>query len=226
MMTSLDKSEIFEGLSSVQFATLLKKGRQTIHQSKSKLFHQGDLAKRCFMVNRGRLKLTMFSEQGKEVILRYIGCGELAGAIAVLRGQRYPATAECINETEVTGWDKPTIIGLMHQYPTLAINLLGSIFDRIDEVQHRYLEVCSEQVERRIARTLLRLMRLAGLKTSEGIHIDIPLSRQNIADYSGTTLHTVSRILSGWEKKDWIISGRERIIIKDPHALVLFGEGD
>ncbi len=226
MLISLDKSEIFEGLTSVQFATLLEKGQQTILQPKSILFHQGDLAERCFMVNRGRLKLTMFSEQGKEVILRYIGCGELAAAIAVLRNQPYPATAECINETEVIGWDKPTIFALMHQYPTIAINLLGIVFDRIDDVQHRYLEVCSEHVDQRIARSLLRLMRRAGIKTSEGIHIDIPLSRQNIADYSGTTLHTVSRILSSWEKKEWIKSGREKIIIKDPHALVLFAEGD
>lgn len=226
MLISLDKSEIFEGLSSVQFATLLEKGQRTILQSKSILFHQGDLAKRCYMVNQGRLKLTMFSEQGKEVILRYIGCGELAAAIAVLRNQSYPATAECIDETEVIGWDKPTILALIYQYPTIAINLLGIVFDRIDDVQHRYLEVCSEHVDQRIARTLLRLMRRAGIKTSEGIHIDIPLSRQNIADYSGTTLHTVSRILSSWEKKEWIKSGREKIIIKDPHALVLFGESN
>jgi CRP-like cAMP-binding protein len=168
----------------------------------------------------------MFSEQGKEAILRYIGCGELAAAIAVLRNQSYPVTAECIDETEVIGWEKATILALMHQYPTIAINLLGIVFDRIDDVQHRYLEVCSEQVDQRIARTLLRLMRRTGIKTSEGIHIDIPLSRQNIADYSGTTLHTVSRILSSWEKKEWIKSGREKIIIKDPHALVIFGEGD
>ena len=225
MLISLDQSEIFEGFSSVQFATLLEKGQQAILQPKSILFHQGDLAERCFMVNRGRLKLTMFSEQGKEVILRYLGCGELAAAIAVLRNQSYPATAECINETEVISWDKPTIFTLMQQYPTIAINLLGIVFDRIDDVQHRYLEVCSEHVDQRIARSLLRLMRRAGIKTSEGIHIDIPLSRQNIADYSGTTLHTVSRILSSWEKQEWIKSGREKIIIKDPHALVLFSEG-
>ncbi len=208
MLISLDKSEIFESLSSLQFTTLLKKGQQIILQPKSILFHQGDLAERCFMVNRGRLKLTMLSEQGKEVILRYLGFGELAAAIAVLRNQTYPATAECIDETEVIGWDKPTVLALMHQHPAIAINLLGIVFDRIDDVQHRYLEVCSEHVDQRIARSLLRLMRRAGIKTSEGIHIDIPLSRQNIADYCGTTLSTVSRTLSSWEKKDWIKSSR------------------
>ncbi|MCP3892806.1 MAG: Crp/Fnr family transcriptional regulator [Desulfobulbaceae bacterium] len=225
MLISVEKTEIFESLSSPQFATLIKKGQQIILQPKSILFHQDDLAERCFMVNRGRLKLTMLSEQGKEVILRYLSSGELAAAIAVLRNQTYPVTAECVDETEVIGWDKPTIVALMHQYPAIAINLLGIVFDRIDDLQHRYLEMCSEHVNQRIARSLLRLMRRAGIKTPEGIHIDIPLSRQNIADYCGTTLSTVSRTLSIWEKKDWIKSGREKIIIKDPHALVLFAEG-
>ncbi len=225
MLISLEKSEIFESLSSPQFATLIEKGQQIILQPKSILFHQDDLAERCFMVNRGRLKLTMLSEQGKEVILRYLSSGELAAAIAVLRNQTYPVTAECVDETEVIGWDKPTIVALMHQYPAIAINLLGIVFDRIDDLQHRYLEMCSEHVNQRIARSLLRLMRRAGIKTSEGIHINIPLSRQNIADYCGTTLSTVSRTLSIWEKKDWIKSGREKILIKDPHALVLLAEG-
>ena len=69
-------------------------------------------------------------------------------------------------------------------------------------------------------------MRSAGSKTSEGIQIAIPLSRQNIAGYAGTTLFTVSRTLRTWEKEGWIKSGRERITVTDPHALVSFAEKD
>lgn len=225
MRISPEKSKIFESLTNEQFAALLNQGQRLTLQPKNILFHQGDRAEKCFLVNRGRLKLTKLNEQGKEVILRYISFGELAATAAVLRNQLYPVTAECIDETEVVGWDKPTILALMRQYPDIAINLLGIVFDRIDDLQHRYLEVCTEHVDQRIARSLLRLMRHAGIKGPEGIHIDIPLSRENIADYSGTTLYTVSRILSSWEKKEWIKSGREKIIIKDPHALVLFAEG-
>lgn len=225
MPISLDKSEIFEGLTNEQFATLLQQGEQQSLQPKSILFLQGDVAEKCFLVKQGRLKLTKLNEHGKEVILRYISFGELAAATAVLRNKTYPVTAECVDETVVICWNKPTILALMRQYPEIAINLLSIVFDRIDELQDRYLEVCTEHVDQRIARSLLRLMRRAGKKTSEGIHIDIPLSRQNIADYSGTTLYTVSRTLSGWEKKGWIKSGREKIIIKDIHSLVLFAEG-
>jgi CRP-like cAMP-binding protein len=221
---SLHKAEVFKGLTRQQDADLLKRGRCVTLQSNNILFHQGDAAISCVLVKRGRLKLTKLNEQGKEVILRYIGIGELTAAIAVLKDWDYPVTAEAVEETDVTVWDKPTMMQMMRDYPDILMNLLGIILERIDDVQHRYLEVCTEHVDQRIARSLLRLMRRAGLKIPEGIHINIPLSRQNIADYSGTTLYTVSRTLSAWEKKDWIRSGRERIVVTDPHALVRFSE--
>jgi len=224
MDTSLHQSDLFKRLTSEQLAGIVKKGRTITLQPKSVLFHQEEPAHSCFLVNRGRLKLTKLNEQGKEVILRYIGSGELTAAIAVLKNWTYPVTAEAIEETDVVGWDKSTMVGLMRQYPDIAINLLGIVLERIEDVQHRYLEVCTEHVDQRIARSLLRLMRRAGSKTSEGIHIDIPLSRQNIADYSGTTLYTVSRTLSAWKKKGWVQSGREQIVVTDPHALVQFSE--
>jgi CRP-like cAMP-binding protein len=224
MDTSLHQSDLFKSLTSEQLAGIVRKGRTLTLQPKSVLFHQEEPAHSCFLVNRGRLKLTKLNEQGKEVILRYIGGGELTAAIAVLKNWTYPVTAESIEETDIVGWDKSTMVGLMRQYPDIAINLLSIVLERIEDVQHRYLEVCTEHVDQRIARSLLRLMRRAGSKTSEGIHIDIPLSRQNIADYSGTTLYTVSRTLSAWKKKGWVQSGREQIVVTDPHALVQFSE--
>jgi CRP/FNR family transcriptional regulator, nitrogen oxide reductase regulator len=220
----LHKSEIFKGLTRQQYEDLFERGRRITIQPKSILFHQGDPAINCVLVNGGRLKLTKLNGQGKEVILRYIGTGELTAAVAVLKNWNYPVTAESIEDTDVTVWDKPTMMQLMHRYPDIAINLLGIILERIDDVQHRYLEVCTEHVDQRIARSLLRIMRRAGSKTRSGIQIDIPLSRQNIADYSGTTLYTVSRTLSAWEKTGWIKSGREQIVVTDPHALVRFAE--
>jgi len=224
ILDSLPSSDVFAGLSTEQNDVVIKHGLRKKLPSKKILFHQGDSAQTCYLVNRGRLKLTKLNEQGKEVIFRYVSPGELTAAVAVLKNRDYPVTAECVEETVVTGWDKQTMMYLMRRYPDITINLLGIILERLDDVQNRYLELSTERVERRIALTLLRLMRSAGLKTPEGIYIDIPLGRQNIADYSGTTLFTVSRTLSTWEKKGWVKSGRERIVVTDPHSLVTFSE--
>jgi CRP/FNR family transcriptional regulator, nitrogen oxide reductase regulator len=224
MSDSINNSVFFNGLTSEQNAAVLKNGRSITLRPKSILFHQADPATYCYMVNRGRLKLTKLNELGKEVTIRYIDAGEVTAAVAVLKNSAYPVTAQAIEHAEVVGWDKPTMMRLMRQYPDIAINLLSILLERIDDVQDRYLELCTEHVNRRIARTLLRLMRRAGSKTADGIRIDIPLSRQSIADCAGTTLFTVSRTLSAWEKINWIKSGKERIVIIDPHALVMFAE--
>ena len=225
-LDSLQKSDVFKGLTSEQYEEILKKSHPKEIQSKSILFHQGDPAGMCFLVSRGRFKLTTLNERGHEAIIRYIGASELIAAVAILKDWDYPVTAQSVEASEVIGWDKQTFLGLMRRFPSIAINIVSILLERLNEVQHRYFELCTEQVEKRIARTLLRLMRSAGSKTPEGIHIAIPLSRQNIAEYAGTTLFTVSRTLSTWEKGGWIKSGRERITVTDPHALVSFAEKD
>jgi CRP-like cAMP-binding protein len=203
----LHKSDMLKGLTDEQCAKVAQGGQNEKLHPKRTLFLQGDPAQKCYMVNRGRLKLAKLNELGKEVIIRYIGVGEMTAAVAVLKDLDYPVTAEAVAETEVTGWDKPTFLRLIHDYPEIAINMLGVVLERLDDVQHRYLELCTETVEQRIARTLLRLMRRAGSRTRDGILIEIPLSRQSIADYSGTTLYTVSRTLSAWEKIGWFNPG-------------------
>jgi CRP-like cAMP-binding protein len=224
LFDTLQGSVAFDGLSREQYENIIRNGFTKKLQPKSMLFHQGALATKCYLVNRGRLKLTKLNEQGKEVIFRYIGAGELTAVAAVLKDWKYPVTAESLEETEVIGWDKPNISRLIRNHPDIAINILGVILERLDEVQNRFLELHTEQVEQRIARTLLRLMRRAGSKTSGEIRVELPLSRQNIADYSGTTIYTVSRTLRAWETKGWVQSGRERITVIDPHALMMFAE--
>jgi CRP/FNR family transcriptional regulator, nitrogen oxide reductase regulator len=82
----------------------------------------------------------------------------------------------------------------------------------------------TQQVEQRVAHALLRLAKQSGKKLDRGIEIDFPISRQDIAQMTGTTLHTVSRILSGWEQQGLVESGRQRIILRDPHGIVVLAE--
>lgn len=133
-------------------------------------------------------------------------------------------TAQAVGPVKAVAWDQETMLKLMTAHPRLAMNMLHAAVERLDDLQSRYLELSVERVERRIARAVLRIMKQSGRKTDEGILIDFRLSRQDLADYTGTTLYTVSRALTRWEKKGWTASGRERIVVTDPHALVAFAE--
>lgn len=218
------RSDLFAGVATEKQIDILSRGQRILFKSGETLFREGDPALRCYFVLNGRLKMSKLHEQGKEAIIRYINPGELIAAIAVFKGTDYPLTAEAIGAAEVVGWGKETMLKLMLDYAQLAVNMLQAVIDRIDELQTRYLELFAEQVEQRVARALLRIMKQSGRKTNDGILIDFRLSRQELADYTGTTLYTVSRTLSSWEKSGWIKSGRERITVTDPHALVTFAE--
>ena len=221
---SFRRSDFFLGITESHATEILNRGNRIRLKSGEFLFRQGDPAIKCFFVLSGRLKLVKLHEQGKETIIRYIGPGELTAILSVFKGKDYPVTAETIGPTEAVGWDKQAMEQIMLKYPPLAVNMLRCTINRLDELQNRYVEICTEQVEQRISRALLRIMKQSGRRAEDGIHIDFPLSRQELADYTGTTVYTVSRILSAWEKKSWIKSKLEQIIVCDPHSLVVFSE--
>jgi CRP-like cAMP-binding protein len=85
--------------------------------------------------------------------------------------------------------------------------------------------MATKQVEQRVAHALLRLINQRGRKTEEGIAVDFPISRQDIAEMTGTTLHTVSRLLTAWEDKGLVKGGRRKVTVVEPHRLMVLAEG-
>ena len=216
--------DVFKDLDEEALAEFFDAGRQNQIKAGTVLFCQGDPADTCYWVKQGRLKLSRVSEDGKEVTIRYISKGEITAVFTVLKKCEYPVTAKAMEHTSVVGWDQPTFLELMERFPHITVNILSLVLCRLDDIQDRYTELCTEQVEQRIARTLLRFVRTSGIRRSDGICIDIPLSRQDLAEYIGTTLFTVSRTLSEWEKKGWVKSEQKKIILTAPNAVFAVSE--
>jgi CRP/FNR family transcriptional regulator, nitrogen oxide reductase regulator len=187
-------------------------------------FRQGDPASSCYVLLTGRVRITQLNPEGHQVILHMIGPGDGFALVAPFAHGEYGVAAEAVEDAEALAWDGPTMERLMREYPPVAINALTFLSGRLHELQERYRELATERVERRVARAVLRLARQAGRKTETGILIDLPLSRQDLAEMTGTTLYTVSRILSGWEASGLVEIGRERVVIKRGHGLVSIAE--
>ena len=94
----------------------------------------------------------------------------------------------------------------------------------IQEMQERYHELATERVQQRIARVLLRLAAQSGRKMESGVLIDLSFSRQDLAEMTGTTLFSVSRILNQWETQGLVKVGREKVVVVFPHGLVRIAE--
>jgi CRP/FNR family transcriptional regulator, nitrogen oxide reductase regulator len=220
----LGQLSLFKGLKPAEISEVISKGRTRKIKTGAFFFYEGDPAEQFYVLTSGRVKLTQVTPEGQQVILRYISPGEEFAVIAVLSEISYPVSAEAVNDSTAMIWEKDIIQQLISRYPQIAMNALEILAGRIKEFQDRVREMATERVERRIARTLLRLVRQAGEKVPEGVLINLPLSRQDLAEMTGTTLFTVSRILSQWENKGIVSSGRERIVVKFPHGLVTIAE--
>jgi CRP-like cAMP-binding protein len=82
----------------------------------------------------------------------------------------------------------------------------------------------TEEVERRVAHAVLRLVEQAGKRDEAGLRVDFPISRRDIAEMTGTTLHTVSRILSAWETQGLVEGGRQKLVVRDRAGLSRLAE--
>lgn len=188
--------------------------------SGSTFFREGDPASTFFVVTSGSVKLTQLTPEGHQVVMRLIGPGDAFGGVAAFGGASYPVTAEAVTDVSALEWPGSIMAALMERYPKLAINALRFVAERLHELQVRYRQLATEKVERRVARTLLRLVHQTGRRVDSGVLIDLPLSREDIAQMTGTTLYTVSRIISRLEADGIIEAGRQRMVIRNPHGLL------
>ena len=222
----LKHADLFGGLEPPTLAAIAQAAHVRRIEAGAFLFHQGDPASVLYVLTSGRVKLVQLTPDGEQVILRVVGPGETfgAGAALGLQDASYPASAQATASCRALAWDGPTILALMERFPGLAINAMRVLAARVHEFQDRYRELATERVERRVARALLRLARQVGRKVEGGVLIDLTLTRQDIAEMTGTKRFTISRIFSDWEQQGLIESGRERVLIKQPHRLVVIAE--
>lgn len=188
-------------------------------------FFQGDSAVYFYVLISGRAKLMQMNSAGQQVNLRTINEWQMFGALGVVReNATYPATAQALEHSTALAIKSDFLREMMRTRPYLSFDLMKLMTGYIQEMQERYRELATEKVERRIAHAMLRLASQMGTKTING-DIELSFTRQDLAEMSGTTLYTVSRVLSEWEKQGLVEAGRERVLIRRPHELVRISEG-
>ncbi|GAB4110900.1 MAG: Crp/Fnr family transcriptional regulator [Acidobacteriota bacterium] len=215
---------LFRGLSGNQLDEAAAASRRIRKEPGADFFRQGQDARYLFVVVGGQVKVSQITPEGHQIVVRYAGPGEMFGCAPLYGGKEYPATATAVIPGEALAWDRPAMDRLMERYPAIALNALELLGEELYETRARYQELATERVERRVARALLRLVAQGGRRVEGGVLINFPVTRQDLAEITGTTLHTVSRILSGWEQQGIVASGRRRIVIRRPHALVSVAE--
>jgi CRP-like cAMP-binding protein len=217
--------DLFEGMRPDEIDDMLAQATSRRYPSGEVVFEQGSDADHFFLLLHGRLRVTQVTTEGQQIVVRMVNPGDLFGIARALRRADYPGTAAAAADSIALVWPMSAWDGLVSAHPTLAVNAMRTIGGRLQEAQTRMRELATEAVERRVAHAVLRLANQAGKREEGGVRIDFPLSKQDIAEMTGTTLHTVSRIFTAWEAEGLIEGGRQKLKVCDPHELVLIGDG-
>ena len=215
---------IFAGLDGHDLDAILARARSSRFPKESEVFGQGQDAHSFFLLLSGHIRVVRTSPEGHQVIARYINEGELFGIAMALGRDTYPATAIAAVDCVVLTWPNSAWPEMQTRFPAFGASTYRTVGSRLQETQAQVMEMSTQQVEQRIANALLRIVNQSGRKTAEGIEIDFPITRQDIAEMTGTTLHTVSRLLSAWENEGIVRSARQKVIVTDPHALLLVAD--
>jgi CRP/FNR family transcriptional regulator, nitrogen oxide reductase regulator len=228
-MPTLDRSLIaglpsFAGLSGEDIDRVLALARSSRYPKDSEIFSQDEEARSFYLLLSGHIRVVRTSPEGHQVIARYINEGELFGIAVTMGRTTFPASAVAAVDCVVLSWPNSAWPDLQSRFPAFGAAAYQTIGARLQETQAQVMAMSTDQVEQRIAHAILRLIKQAGRKTAEGIEIDFPISRQDLAEMTGTTLHTVSRLLSSWEDEGLVRGGRQKVTVTDPHGLMLIAE--
>lgn len=166
------------------------------------VFEEADPSDFFYIVVTGRVKVYKRAPEGRDVILEMFGPGGPLGAVAAYESRPYPASAAALEPSTILLVPRQAFFTLLEQHPLLVRGLLSSLSLRLVELTTRLAELTGARVETRFARLFLKLADRLGRPERGGLFVPLALSRQELADLTGTTIETSIRIMSRWSKED------------------------
>ena len=199
-----------EALAALTFSRTFDKGQLIILAEET-----GDT---LFIIRGGQVKVSLIHEDGKEFILSLLGQGEVFGELSLLDDRPRSANVTAMVETELLMLRRSDFLDLVGRVPQIAVSLLGELASRLRRTDDQVEGLALLDVHHRVAKTLLRMAEDGGHTSPEGILVRRRPTHQQLANMSGTTRETVSRVLKRLESQGYIVTkGRTITILKEEH---------
>ena len=181
---------------------------------------EGERFDNLVIINQGQVKAFRNTAEGKEQILYIFSEGDFLGEKNILREQKSAYHVEALEKTKICMITKKDFQTLMHELPEIGVKIIDELSNRIDRLENTIQSMGTNNVDVRINTVLLEFANKYGRNSERGLEIDLPLSREGIANYIGLTRETVSRKLSLLQDEGIIeMSGNKKIILPNIQAL-------
>ncbi len=210
-------SALFAGLSPLECSDILSRARTKTFARYETLCSQGQPAHNLIWIQTGRVKLSQVTTDGNEVILWVNGFGDAVDVHGDTVDGSHTCSARAMERCQTLVWEYSSFRALAARYPQINANIAKIMAARLCELEERFCEIASHRVADRLALLLLRLAKSVGKQGRAGV--ELKLGRRDLAQMTGTTVCTVSRILSTWDQLGFVVSRRGGIVISKPERL-------
>jgi CRP-like cAMP-binding protein len=221
----LSGSPVFADIPARELEALARVALEEAHRARGEIFMEGAAARWFYLVRSGHVKIVRHSKTGKDVVLDLLGPGEIFGGVAVIERRPYPASAQATEPTVVLKIPADPMIALAERHPAFIKEMALMIGRRLRAAHDSVASLAVDPVEARLAATLLRLAKREGARSDRGVMLPFHLTRQSLADMTGTTVETAIRILSRWLRDGVLEDERGRLVLTDWEGLSAMAEG-
>jgi CRP/FNR family transcriptional regulator len=222
----LARCALFAGLPPKEVEALASVASEVRYRAREYVFMEGDPARWLCVVRTGRVKILRHARSGKDVVLEILGPGEVFGGVAVFERRPYPAAAQAAEPSATVKLPAEAMIALAERHPTIIREMALMMARRLRTAHDSVKSLAVDPVEARLAATLLRLGEREGRRDEHGVSLPFHLTRQSLADMTGTTVETAIRIVSRWLKDGLVADEGGRFVLTDLDALRERAEGE
>jgi CRP-like cAMP-binding protein len=213
----IGSSPLFAGLSEPDCSEIASCARVRSFAREERLFVQGQPVVSLILLQSGSVKHTQVGKSGSEVLLRFSRSGDVVNVLTEPVSSCHTCSAHAMERCSALVWDYCRIQNFLARHPELRDNISHILASQLRELEERFREMATEKAPKRLALVLSRLMYQIGKPANGGIQISV--SREELAQMTGTTVFTISRVLSGWSEQGVVQSYRELVVVNDPKRL-------
>lgn len=183
------------------------------------IFSEGQTPDGFYILFKGKVKISKFASDGREIVLEIIDAPDFFGALAVLKNFPFPANAIALENCDVGRIPSKVFLQVINKYPHLETQMLHHVTVRLKSGIESLKNIALEEVSSRIAYQLLKLANKYGKNTTEGVLIDFRITKQQLAEMTGTTTETAIRVISKLKKLGYLSEINHKFLIRDIRAI-------
>lgn len=183
------------------------------------IFHHGDPGGLLYIITKGKVKITHSTPDGQEAMLAIFGAGDFFGELALLDDSPRSATVEALQATETLTLHRDDFIRFIRNNPAFSLHVLHTLAQHIRRLNNQLSDIFFLDLPARLARQLLQLADQHGLKTGDGIRIELSLTQTDLAEMTGATRVSINKALGRFRRANWVKVNGRKVTITDRAAL-------